>query len=171
MSDGFLFNSVLAVCPGCARGWARMSTCVRTGVYVCNMSSKSKVASSWTPVTASLTVSSRALHYSLCASERKRNNAQSPLHITFPFNQQFKLCPATANHSVSTESSVALSQKASHQNWIKISLYCIARHAGSYNTILIHNSYGCIGIIVIITILRYTIPFDWLYLIKRKHRH
>lgn len=56
------------------------SLCRHLCVCVCVLcvQSGAKEASSWTPVTASLTGSSRALHYSRCASEGKRNNAWEP---------------------------------------------------------------------------------------------
>lgn len=45
------------------------------------------------PVTAPPTGSSRALHYSRSTSEGKRNNAQSSMHITFPFISAVQTLP------------------------------------------------------------------------------
>lgn len=56
--------------------WVHECVCMCRQLCVCP--AKVREVSSWTPVTASLTASSRALHYSLCASEGEEKQCLEP---------------------------------------------------------------------------------------------
>lgn len=120
-SEGSHFSDIIQMFPLLVVVSEYMSLCTRGYRCVCCVSGKGKrgiLVNSCHSSSDSEFKSSSLQPRRIWGS--KRNNAWSPPHITFPFNQQFKLSPSTANHSAAGQSSAAQSQKASHRKRIKI---------------------------------------------------
>ncbi len=120
MGDNFILTFILAVCCFLwVYVFPSVCACVCARVCVVRPAEPKRCP----PELLSLLLWLRVQELFITASahlREERNNAQSPMHITFPFNQWFKLSPTTANHSLPCQSSAPLSRKAFYQKWIKI---------------------------------------------------